>query len=303
MSSALPPRFDFLELSLDDRCNLRCVGCFSCEGRGASLSTARAAEWLKWGRSRGATRLWLGGGEPLLRGDVIGLSRAARALGYAEVHVQTNGVRLAYPGVARALVTAGVTHLRLNLKSHDAAIHDRATSVDGSHALLDEALTNLTGLTLELAGDVLLTTETTPGLAQTVSAYAARGVRAFSLWLLSAADSREPAVAAAVPSLTAVARALADAVEVADAAEVALESLHTPPCALPPALRSRFKPAGAWGLVVVDASARPFPLAASPFEGGAYTESCGRCAARPSCPGPRADYRAIHGDSELVPIT
>lgn len=303
MTPAVPPRFDFLELALDDRCNLRCVGCFSCEGTGASLTTLRAAEWLKWGRARGATRLWLGGGEPLLRPDVIGLTRAARALGYREVHVQTNGVRLAYAGAVRALGAAGVTHVRLNLKSHDAEVHDRATSVQGSHALLDEALTNLTGAPFEVAGDVLLTTETIPGLAETVSRYAARGVRAFSLWLLSASDSRDPAVASAVPSLSRVAIALGRAAEAADAAGVSLESLHTPPCSLPWELRARFKPARAWGLVVVDASGRPFPLASSPFEGGAYAEACARCAARATCPGPRADYRAIHGDAELVPIT
>ncbi len=302
MSPVVPPRFDVLELSLDDRCNLRCVGCFACEGRGAALTTARAAHWLRWGRSRGATSLWLGGGEPLLRSDVIGLSRAARALGYAEIIVQTNGVRLAYPGVLRALVAAGVTRLRLNLKSHDPAVHDRLTSVDGSHALLDEALSNLAGSSLVVHGDVLLTTETVAGLSDTIARYAARGVRGFSLWLLSAADSRDPEVAARVPTLSAVAGALLAAAPVADALGVTLESLHTPPCTLPAEHRPLCKPAAAWRLVVVDASERPFPLAASPFEGGAYVDACGRCAWRTSCPGPRADYLAIHGDAELVPV-
>lgn len=303
MTLAVPPRFEFLELALDDRCNLRCIGCFSCEGRGASLTTQRAAEWLKWGRARGATRLWLGGGEPLLRPDVIGLTRAARALGYREVHVQTNGVRLAYAEVVRALVAAGVTHVRLNLKSHDAAVHDGATSVEGSHALLDAALANLAGAQVALAGDVLLTTETTPALPETVAWYADRGVPTFSLWLLSAADSRDPKVAAAVPSLTDVARALDAAAAVADARGVVLESLHTPPCTLSPAQRARFKPASAWGLVVVDASGAPFSLAASPFEGGAYVDACRDCTLRATCPGPRADYLAIHGAAELTAIT
>lgn len=267
------------------------------------MSTDKAAEWMRWGRKHGATKLWLGGGEPLLRKDVLRLCKAARMLGYDEVHVQTNGVRLAYAAFADALSSSGVTHLRLNVKTHDAAVHDRLTQVDGSHASLDDALARFAGGAQHVTGDVLLTASTVPALAATIERYASRGVQAFSLWLLSASDSASPDVAREVPRLTDVAVALQALPALAARLGVTVESLHTPPCALPPELRSLFKPAASWGLVVVDASGVPFALGASPFEGGAYVATCASCSARSWCPGPRADYVAIHGASELTPLT
>jgi MoaA/NifB/PqqE/SkfB family radical SAM enzyme len=262
-----------------------------------------AARWLRWGRAQGLAGAWLGGGEPTLREDLFPLLRQARKLGYREVLIQTNGLRLAYDRYTQALVEAGLGAVRLNLKSADAAIHDQICQRDGAHALVDQALVHLAASPVQVLADVLLTRATLPGLAATVERYAARGVRGFSLWLLSAHDSPDPAVGAEVPPLSEVARALATAAGVAAARGVTIESLHTPPCALPGPLRGLFRPPSSWGLVVVDASQRPFSLEGSAFEGGAFLPGCQGCARRPGCPGPRADYLALHGAAEFVPIT
>jgi molybdenum cofactor biosynthesis enzyme MoaA len=87
----------WLEIALDYRCNLRCLGCHACHDTGERLASSEALAWLRAGREAGIERLWLGGGEPTLRGDLVALVGAARQLGYATIAVQSNGMRLAYP--------------------------------------------------------------------------------------------------------------------------------------------------------------------------------------------------------------
>jgi MoaA/NifB/PqqE/SkfB family radical SAM enzyme len=299
------PPLRAIELALDYRCNLRCLGCRACEDRGERLSGERAAALLRDARAEGARLAWFGGGEPTLRDDLLALVRRARSLGYQAVCVQTNALRLAYPEYARALVEAGVTEIRVNAKSHRAPVHDRLSRLDGAHALLLRALENLASLggtapRAHLVADVLVARSTAPDLAETVAFFAERGVRAFSLWLLSAADAEgEDEVAHEVPRIADVVEAMARADAVARERGVGLTSFHTPPCTLPPTLRALWRPVAELGMTVVDARGHSFPLASSPFEGGSYVEACASCAVRDRCGGPRADYVRIHGATEF----
>jgi MoaA/NifB/PqqE/SkfB family radical SAM enzyme len=292
----------WLEMALDYRCNLRCVGCHACHDTGEKLTGAQALELLRSGREHGIARLWLGGGEPTLRDDLLAIVGAARKLGYVEVTLQTNGMRLAYPRYRAAVVAAGVTEVRFNVKSHRADVHDRLSGGEDAHRLMLEALGGLAGSGVRLVADVLLTRSTAPDLPETVAFFAARGVESFVLWLLSAADSSEARVAGEVPRIAGLVPELAEARSEARRAGASIESLHTPPCTLPPPHRDLFAPASRLSLLVVGPDARPFALEESPFEGGAYVAACGSCAARPGCGGPRADYLAIHGDAEFVAL-
>jgi MoaA/NifB/PqqE/SkfB family radical SAM enzyme len=293
----------WLELALDHRCNLRCIGCHACEDDGQRLSREKALALLREHRHAGVSSLWIGGGEATMREDLFLVVRAARTLGYERVLLQTNGMRLAYPSYVEALARAGVTDVSVNAKSHDAAIHDRLSGeVEGSHALLVKALENLRSVDVRVAADVLLTTETIVDLDETVRFFAARGVLRFVLWLLSAADIDDERVRRAVPRIADLAPRLEAAKRAADEAGALLASLHTPPCALPANLRALFSPARELSLVVVEPDGRAFPLEDSPFEGGATHAACATCAERARCGGPREDYVAIHGASEFVGI-
>jgi MoaA/NifB/PqqE/SkfB family radical SAM enzyme len=294
-----------LEVALDYRCNLRCLGCHACHDSGERLSSGQALATMKAARSAGVGRMWFGGGEPTLRDDLISLVREARRLGFNDVVLQTNGMRLAYPAYRDALLAAGVTEVRLNVKSHAADVHDRLSGGERCHALLLEALDGLAPARdrgVRVVADVLLARSTLGDLAATVTFFAARGVGAFVLWLLSAADAPAPEVRAEVPRIADVVPALGEARAAAARAGAELSSLHTPPCTLPPELRELYLPASALALSVVGPDARAFPLEASRFEGNAFAPACARCAARPRCGGPRADYLAIHGDRELLPL-
>jgi molybdenum cofactor biosynthesis enzyme MoaA len=286
-----------LELALDYRCNLRCVGCRACQGGDARIAPERAAALLREHHERGARSVWFGGGEPTLRDDLLALVKRARELGYESVTVQTNGQRLAYPAYAAAVAGAGVTEIRVNAKSHRAAVHDALSRVEGAHALLVRALGNLAALGVRVAADVLLTRTTAPELPATVAFLADHGVRAVALWLLSAFDADE--AASEVPRIADLLEPLASAAEVARSRGVALASFHTPPCTLPVELRTLWLPAADLALTVVDPGGHAFSLESSPFEGGAPLEACDACAMRGRCRGPRKDYLDLHGASEF----
>ena len=302
VATSAPRRW--LELALDYRCNLRCIGCHACHDTGERLSTEQAVGILRDGRARGIESLWIGGGEPTLRDDVLTLVKTARKLGYERVLLQTNGMRLAYPAYLTALVDARVTDVSVNVKSLRAEVHNRLSG-DGegrSHALLLDALFGLAKCDVRVAADVLVTKTTMIDLAETVTFFAARGVSRFVLWLLSAADVAEPLVDAEIPRIAHLVPHLEAAVRAAQAARVEIVSLHTPPCTLPAALRPVFAPASELALLVVGPDARAFALEDSPFEGGAYTAQCDACAERARCGGPRADYVRIHGAGEFLAI-
>jgi MoaA/NifB/PqqE/SkfB family radical SAM enzyme len=296
-----------LELALDYRCNLRCIGCRACEDRGERIAPERAASLLREAREAGATCAWLGGGEPTLREDLPALVRRARALGFGEVVVQTNAMRLAYPAYARALVEAGVTEVRVNAKSAHAEVHDRLSGEAGAHALLLRALDNLGPLGVRVTADVLLARSTAPHLDETVAFFADRGVRRFALWLLYSGDvpvaGEGPRdtneTESEVPRIADIVPAFERAHAIARSRELRLVSFHTPPCTLPQALRSTWQPARDLGIEVVDPGGHRFALHTSPFEGGGHVEGCTGCAFRDRCGGPRADYVRLHGASEF----
>ena len=68
----------WLELTLDYRCNLRCVGCRACVGGDDAMSRHDMARWIAWGRRQGILGLWIGGGEPTLRDELPALVQSAR---------------------------------------------------------------------------------------------------------------------------------------------------------------------------------------------------------------------------------
>lgn len=295
----------WLEIALDYRCNLRCLGCHSCHGglgAGERLASSEAMALLRSGRDHGIDSLWLGGGEPTLRDDLLSLVRAARGLGYARVTLQTNGMRLSYGEYRTALLAAGVTDVRLNVKSHRADVHDWLSGGVSCHALLLEALAGLVGAGMPVTADVLLTRDTVDDLAQTVSFFGSRGVGAFTLWLLSTADRADQEVASQVPRIRDLLQSLSAARLEGRRLGVGLTSLHTPPCTLPAELRELYTPASSLSLVVAGPEGRPFALESSPFEGGAYLEACEGCSERSRCGGPRADYRRLHGDDEFAAL-
>jgi MoaA/NifB/PqqE/SkfB family radical SAM enzyme len=296
--SVAPPRW--LELTPDYRCNHRCLGCGAGEA-GPHLTAAELDEAMARGRREGITRLWLGGGEPTLRPELLWLVRRGRARGYTRVLLQTNGAMLAYPELVRRLVDAGLTEVAFSIKGADAETHDRFSRAPGAFDLLLQGIENAREGGLALEGDVLIYRSTTASIPDVVRAFFPRGLRRFRLWSM-APDPDDAEAVAEEPRWAEVARAVGEALALGLSSDPDhLVSLHSPPCTLRGrAVRARFF-APDMGLLVHDASGHRFRLEDSAIEGGTYTRRCDACALRGRCNGVRAEYAARHGDAELSP--
>jgi Fe-coproporphyrin III synthase len=87
------PRGPVVIWNLTRRCNLSCRFCYSGSSNvryPGELSTGEALEVMKDLRAFGVPALILSGGEPLMRPDIFGLSRAAKAMGFY-VALSSNG--------------------------------------------------------------------------------------------------------------------------------------------------------------------------------------------------------------------
>lgn len=111
---------DYLRVSVTDRCNYRCVYCMPAEGmRFQPMEDALTADEL--GRLAatafrlGVRKVRLTGGEPLVRRDIVDITRRFRNAGIAELSLTTNGQLLA--PLVNDLKAAGLTRVNVSVDS------------------------------------------------------------------------------------------------------------------------------------------------------------------------------------------
>jgi len=123
-----------VDLKIGFGCNNRCLFCVQGDKRerfGPRPSAQIVAD-LKDGRSRGATGLVVTGGEPTLHKTIIKTIRAAKALGYSVIQIQSNGRRFAYEPFCQKLIAAGANEFSPALHGATADTHDELTGAPGS---------------------------------------------------------------------------------------------------------------------------------------------------------------------------
>lgn len=114
-------RIEYLRLSVTDRCDLRCAYCIPEGFKGFEepehwLTFDEIERLMRLFAGLGLKRLRLTGGEPLLRRDIVGLSRRLAAIpGIDDLSISTNATQLAE--MATELKAAGVTRLNVSLDS------------------------------------------------------------------------------------------------------------------------------------------------------------------------------------------
>ncbi|MCP3137716.1 GTP 3',8-cyclase MoaA [Pyxidicoccus xibeiensis] len=109
-------RMTYLRLSITDRCNFRCTYCSpaSWGGKKDLLDAAELERITSVFASMGIRRVRLTGGEPLIRPDILEVSRRIAALpGIQHLAITSNASHLA--ALAVPLREAGVTQLNLSL--------------------------------------------------------------------------------------------------------------------------------------------------------------------------------------------
>ncbi len=108
------------------------------------------------------------GGEPTLREDLVSLVHTAK---HFVTGLITNGTRLA--ALAVPLCAASLDYVQVTIESADAAIHDRMTTVSGSHAQTTAGITQALQTGLQVVTNPTLTRENGAGF-QPDDALAAR---------------------------------------------------------------------------------------------------------------------------------
>jgi len=295
-------RIDWIEISADYLCNNRCTGCFSSQDSGASMTTDEVFENLIIGRNLGARHLWLGGGEPTLRKDLLRIVRRARRLGYQRIRLETNGMMLAYGEFARACIEAGINEINFAIKGHAASLHDGLTRTPGSFELMMRGIEWIGDLAVPMEGDVLIYRNTARLIPDMVRFFTDAGIKGFNLWLFSAADQGPKKLANLVPRICDVVPFITRTLDLGISDDPGfVTSLHTPPCTIPESYRRCTFKAADLNLLVANPGGYRFMLEQSPIEGGHYLARCKGCGLRGDCGGIRLDYIEIHGDAEFQP--
>jgi hypothetical protein len=229
----------------------------------------------------GADEITFVGGEPTLRDGLPDAIAAARAAGFRAVGVQTNGRRLAEPGLAERLVAAGLADVHLSIHGASPAAHDYHTGVDGSFraAMAGMAAVRARGTTVVVT--TVLTRSSFRGLGELPALLAARGAAAWHVAVPRVAGAAAAAFDRVVPRLG---MALPFALHALDAA--AKRGLPAFVSGAPLCLLGPF-------------AARALPP--EPDRPRAFAAACDGCAARAACPGVDPAYLARWNGDELAP--
>lgn len=287
-----------LDVILGYDCNLACDYCTITPAmRARSLSTARVLAALRAARARGYDRVSFTGGEPTLRSDLLGLARAARAHGFEDVKVQSNGLLFAHRANVERLIDAGASTFHLSIHDPDPVRYDGLVRREGAYRHMVAGLENLVALGLDPVADVILKSDTYARLPETMRWLSARGVRRADLWFVSLTDGNRDNLAS-MPRMSDVVPFMARAVDEADARAMSVRSLHVPRCLLGPLADRAFDPA-AEGVLVVSPD-DTFELAASKITPQVKVEACRECPERERCRGLRPDYLEVYGDDEVA---
>lgn len=113
-------RINYLRLSVTDRCNLRCQYCMAENmtflPRSNVLSFEEIVAIARAFTERGVDKIRLTGGEPLVRNQIVDLTRRLAQLpGLRELAMTTNGVLL--PQYAQPLRAAGLQRVNISIDS------------------------------------------------------------------------------------------------------------------------------------------------------------------------------------------
>lgn len=144
--------YDYLRLSVTDRCDLACIYCMPASGedehavRTELLSFEEAARLVGVFAKMGVSRVRFTGGEPLVRRDIVRLiDLVRRTTGLTRIALTTNAMRLTE--LARPLADAGLTSVNISLDSLDPERFaevtrggDLARVCSGIHAALDAGM-------------------------------------------------------------------------------------------------------------------------------------------------------------------
>ena len=131
MTDGYGRKIEYLRMSVPDACNLRCAYCMPEEGMRvcpckSAMSADEFVEIASAAAELGVNKLRITGGEPLLRGDIVGLARELGKIdGIEDISMTTNATLLA--PMAEDLYKAGIHRINISLDTLDAKKYEDMT--------------------------------------------------------------------------------------------------------------------------------------------------------------------------------
>ncbi len=114
-------------------CNNRCLFCLDRgSGRSERRPSADVRREILDGRTRGADRLILSGGEATTHPDFADLVAFGKSCGYRWVQCVSNGRMFAYPKFVARAISAGLDEITVSMHGHTPELHDRLVGVPGA---------------------------------------------------------------------------------------------------------------------------------------------------------------------------
>lgn len=293
------------ELFTNYACTAKCPFCYNPpitpELLRRDLSFEQAAEALYKGARSGAKLLNLHGGEVTLRDDLPKLLSLARKLGFSQITLVTNGVRLGDDGYLKTLVDSGLTHARLSVHAADAALHDRIVAIPGAFAKVLAAVGHLRAHRVPFGMNFVLIRSNVAALVPFTRRFLLEGGVAEAIVYfphrrgLMALNERQEGL-----SYSDVAAAVREACALAGER---LLLANFVPCVLPE-LRARMLDYGpeAGATEMVHPEGKTTDLGAMKHEQRLRVAACASCALAPRCYGVEREYVEARGEREFAPL-
>ncbi len=165
--------------ALNNSCNFACRHCYSRVETGDELDGATLRACFEKAARLGVMAVNFGGGEPLLRSDLLELAAHAASLNM-RVSMNSNGFLLDR-NKALELKQAGFAAVGISLDSHDATVHDRFRGVQGSHARAVAALDFLKEACIKTSLSTVICTINQDSLDEIIALASRHGVSRLNL--------------------------------------------------------------------------------------------------------------------------
>jgi pyruvate-formate lyase-activating enzyme len=189
MSACVPTVSQRAEIRVGFRCNARCGFCYYQDSLDNPVekepSSRQLFAQLDDLRRSGATEIEFTGGEPTIRPDLPQLIAHAVSLGFVNISIISNGLKLAKAEYAETLVAAGANDFLFSVHGHTAELHDAHTRVRGSFRRIMTAIANVQTLGARCRSSTTVTGRNCAYMPQIVGHLAAAGVDSMHLAVFS----------------------------------------------------------------------------------------------------------------------
>jgi cyclic pyranopterin phosphate synthase len=290
------------DLKTGYNCNSNCVFCVIGDKLfTGDRSTADCLEELKLSRQTCEDVVFTGA-EVTLRQDFFHLVRAARALGYRNIQIQTNGRMFAYEEFCQKAIAAGANEFSPSIHGHLPKLHDGLTRSQGSFVQITTAIKNLKALGQRVVTNTVATRQNMKHLPELAALLVELKVDQFQIAYPHPTGHAESYFNVVVPRMNELAPWIQRALQVGIDAGVSCMAEAMPFCMMKGYERfvsELFIPPTE---IVYDGFVVPDYQRDRMERGKTRFAQCATCRYEPICEGPWREYPEHVGSSEFQPV-